>query len=66
MHDGSLKTLEEVVDLYDKGGITNKNLDANLRKLHLTDGEKKDLVAFLKALSGEGWQQLTPPASFPK
>ena len=66
MHDGSLKTLEEVVDLYDKGGIPNRNLDANLRKLNLTAQEKQDLVAFLKALSGEGWQQLKPPATFPQ
>jgi cytochrome c peroxidase len=66
MHDGSLKTLEEVVDFYDKGGIPNKNLDANIRKLHLTDAEKKDLVDFMKALSGEGWQQVKPPASFPQ
>jgi cytochrome c peroxidase len=66
MHDGSLKTLEEVVDFYDKGGIPNKNLDANIKKLHLTDGEKKDLVDFLKALSGEGWQQVRPPANFPQ
>jgi len=66
MHDGSLKTLEDVVDFYDKGGIPNQNLDPNIRKLHLTDEEKKDLVAFLKALSGEGWQQATPPAEFPQ
>jgi cytochrome c peroxidase len=66
MHDGSLKTLEEVVDFYDKGGIPNKNLDANIKKLHLTDAEKKDLVDFLKALSGEGWQQVRPPANFPQ
>jgi cytochrome c peroxidase len=55
-----------VVDFYDKGGIPNKNLDANIRKLHLTDAEKKDLVDFMKALSGEGWQQVKPPASFPQ
>jgi cytochrome c peroxidase len=66
MHDGSLKTLEEVVDLYDKGGIPNKNLDPNIKKLHLSDAEKKDLVAFLKSLSGEGWQQVKAPASFPQ
>ena len=66
MHDGSLKTLEEVVDFYDKGGIPNKNLDANIKKLHLSDAEKKDLVEFLKALSGEGWQQVKPPATFPQ
>ena len=44
------KTLEEVVDFYDKGGLPNKNLDKTLRKLNLTADEKKDLVAFLNAL----------------
>jgi cytochrome c peroxidase len=66
MHDGSLKTLEEVVAFYDKGGIPNKNLDANIKPLHLTDQDKKDLVEFLKALSGEGWQHVQPPAEFPQ
>lgn len=66
MHDGSLKTLEEVVDFYDKGGIKNKNLDEKIKPLHLTDQEKKDLVAFLTALSGEGWQNAKAPSEFPK
>jgi len=66
MHDGSLKTLEEVIDYYDKGGTKNKNLDEKIKPLHLTDHEKSDLVAFLKALSGEGWQNLRAPAEFPK
>jgi cytochrome c peroxidase len=66
MHDGSLKTLDEVVDFYSKGGIPNKNLDSNMRKLDLTDQEKKDLVSFLKALSGEGWQNAQPPAELPQ
>jgi len=65
MHDGSLKTLEEVVDYYNKGGRPNKNLDPNIRKLNLTDQEKRDLVAFLKALSGEGWQ-VEPPTELPQ
>jgi cytochrome c peroxidase len=66
MHDGSLKTLEEVVEYYDKGGIPNKNLDERIKKLNLTAQDKTDLVAFLKALSGTGWQQLTEPKEFPK
>jgi cytochrome c peroxidase len=66
MHDGSLKTLEEVVEFYDKGGIKNKNLDENLKPLHLTAQEKKDLVAFLNALSGEGWQNVKAPQTFPQ
>ena len=36
MHDGSLKTLEEVVEFYNRGGIPNPHLDANIRPLHLT------------------------------
>jgi cytochrome c peroxidase len=66
MHDGSLKTLEEVVEFYNKGGIPNKNLDANIKPLHLTDQEKSDLVAFLKGLSGEGWKGITAPAAMPQ
>jgi len=66
MHDGRFKTLEEVVDFYDKGGLPNKNLDEKIKKLNLTETDKKDLVAFLKALSGEGWQQIKPPTSFPQ
>jgi cytochrome c peroxidase len=66
MHDGSLATLDEVVEFYNKGGIKNKNLDDRIKPLHLTDQEKKDLVEFLKALNGEGWQHAKAPAEFPK
>ncbi len=66
MHDGSLKTLEEVVEFYNRGGIPNRNLDPNIRPLHLTDADKQALVAFLKALSGEGWQTVQAPAEFPR
>ncbi len=66
MHDGSLKTLEEVVEHYDKGGIKNPQLDQRMKPLKLSDQEKKDLVAFMRALSGEGWQSIKPPARFPE
>jgi cytochrome c peroxidase len=66
MHDGSLQTLEQVVDFYDKGGVPNRNLDENIKPLHLTAQEKSDLVAFLKALSGEGWKNVKAPAAFPQ
>lgn len=66
MHDGSLKTLDEVVEFYDKGGIANKNLDEKMKKLSLTPDEKRALVEFMKALNGEGWQQLTAPLALPK
>jgi len=53
MHDGSLKTLEEVVEWYDKGGHPNPYLSKDIKKLNLTDQEKKDLVEYMKALTGE-------------
>jgi len=52
MHDGSLKTLEEVVEWYDKGGHPNPNLSKDIKKLNLTAEEKADLVAFMKACTG--------------
>ena len=53
MHDGSLKTLEEVVAHYVKGGNPNPALDKDMKALKLTDPEKADLVAFMKGLTGE-------------
>jgi cytochrome c peroxidase len=50
MHDGSLKTLEEVVEFYNKGGGANPHLDPVLKPLGLSKEELADLVAFLKAL----------------
>jgi cytochrome c peroxidase len=53
MHDGTYATLEEVVDHYDRGGDDKGNLDPNIKPLALTDPEKKDLVQFMKTLSGK-------------
>ena len=66
MHDGSMKTLEEVIDFYDKGGVYNKNLDKDIKPLKLTAEERADLVAFLRALSGEGWQKVKAPEKLPE
>jgi cytochrome c peroxidase len=52
MHDGSLKTIEEVIDYYDKGGKPNPALDPEIRELHLTAEEKAALAAFLQSLNG--------------
>lgn len=52
MHDGSLATLEEVVDFYTDGGRRNPYLDRELRPLRLTEDEKTALVAFLRSLTG--------------
>ncbi|MDX1984765.1 MAG: cytochrome c peroxidase [Bryobacteraceae bacterium] len=52
MHDGSLLTLDDVVEHYNKGGGGKPNLDAEIRELHLTAQEKKALVEFLRSLNG--------------
>lgn len=53
MHNGAYRTLEEVVEHYDRGGISKENLSPNIKKLNLTNGEKADLVEFMKSLTGE-------------
>ncbi len=53
MHDGSVQTLEEAVEIYDRGGEKNPCLDEKIKPLHLTRTEQADLVAFLKSLTGE-------------
>ncbi len=52
MHDGSEATLEAVVEFYNRGGNKNPALDPKMAPLNLTDVEKADLVAFMKALTG--------------
>ena len=52
MHDGSLLTLRDVIDYYDRGGNENPGLAAEVRPLKLTTAEKDVLVAFLSALNG--------------
>lgn len=51
MHDGSLATLEEVVEFYDCGGKPNPNLSTTIKPLKLSADEKAALVAFLRALT---------------
>lgn len=53
MHDGSLGSLDEVVDYYDRGGNRHALLDPELRPLGLSEFEKRALIAFLRALSGD-------------
>ena len=56
MHDGSIETLEEVIELYDQGGEDNPMLDSGIRPLRLTEQEKADLLEFLKALTSPGYE----------
>jgi cytochrome c peroxidase len=51
MHDGSLHTLWDVVDHYNKGGETNPYLDGGIEPLDLSESEIDDLVAFLFTLT---------------
>jgi cytochrome c peroxidase len=54
MHDGSQRTLEEVVEWYDKGGHRNPWLSDKMKPLQLTEQERADLVAFMvEGLTGE-------------
>jgi cytochrome c peroxidase len=59
-HDGSAKTLMDVVEHYAKGGEVRTNLSPNMKPLDLTQSDKEDLVAFMKALSSP-----LPPLTFP-
>ena len=51
MHDGSEKTLADVIAFYDRGGNPNPWLDGGMRPLALTDREKADLVALLETFT---------------
>ena len=66
MHDGRFKTLREVVNFYNHGGVSNPHQDPIMRPLFLSDDEREDLEAFLNNLSGEGWQHAVSPRVFPK
>ena len=55
MHDGSLTTLEAVVEHYNAGGYPHPNKNALIRPLGLTAGEKADLVAFLNSLTDQAF-----------
>lgn len=51
MHDGSVKTLKDVVDFYVGGGSSNPWLDKEIKELKLTGTERADLVAFMESLT---------------
>lgn len=51
-HDGSVKTLDEAIDLMAAGGVPNPNLDAKLHPAKLTKKQKAELKAFLESLTG--------------
>ena len=62
MHNGRFDTLREVIDFYDRGGIPNELLSPLIRPLGLTEREKRDLEAFLHALTGSNIPDLVADA----
>jgi cytochrome c peroxidase len=52
MHDGSVRTLLDVINFYNKGGIPNKHLSPFMKPLNLSEEQKADLVSFLRSLTG--------------
>jgi cytochrome c peroxidase len=54
MHDGSMATLDAVVEHYDRGGIERPSRSDLIKPLGLTTQEKKDLVAFMQTLTSDG------------
>ncbi len=70
MHDGSIKTLRETVQLYSKGGEPNPYLDRKIdrrfaERLDLSEEQITQLVKFMESLDGEGYQD-TAPTHFPQ
>ena len=62
MHDGSQKTLKEVVDFYVGGGNSNEHRDPEIHELKLSQQEREDLIAFMESLTGETPPNIGPPA----
>lgn len=59
-HDGSARTLEEVIAHYERGGDVHDNLSPNMKPLTLTQQDKDDLVAFLQALTSPAEKFVMP------
>jgi cytochrome c peroxidase len=65
MHDGRFLTLDEVMEFYRQGCQPGPNLDSRIAPFSLDASAKADLLAFLGALNGEGWQQIKRPFKLP-
>jgi cytochrome c peroxidase len=58
MHDGSLATLGDVVDFYNRGGFSTEDVDPRIQPLGLSEQEQEDLVEFLESLTGDNVDEL--------
>jgi len=66
MHDGSLKTLRDVVDYYAGGGNSNPYLDKRIKPLNLSGEQRDDLVQFLESLTGDTPHDAGPSPNAPR
>jgi cytochrome c peroxidase len=66
MHDRRFRTLDEVLEFYRKGGKPGPHLDSRITPFFLDAPAKANLMEFLEALSGEGWQQIKAPERLPQ
>jgi cytochrome c peroxidase len=62
MHNGAFETLQQVVAFYNKGGVRNPELDSAIKPLALNAVEQADLVAFLRALTGDNVDKIITDA----
>lgn len=61
MHDGSMTSLEAIVEFYDRGARGNPNLDDQIQPLRLSPAERRALVAFLRALTSSEYVVVRAP-----
>ncbi len=62
MHNGAFDTLQQVVAFYNKGGVRNPELDPAIKPLKLDTTEQADLIAFLRALTGDNVDKIVGDA----
>jgi len=62
MHDGAFKTLKEVIEFYNLGGVPNEDLDPLIKPLKLSNSEQSDLLTFLNSLTGSNVDELISDA----
>lgn len=62
MHNGSLATLEDVVQFYNNGGVKNPTISPLINPLNLDDQEVEDLLAFLRSLTGDNVDSIVADA----
>jgi cytochrome c peroxidase len=65
MHDGRFGTLQDVLQFYAKGGFPNPHLDERILSFYMDRQIESDLITFLQALNGEGWQSIKSPDKLP-